>query len=130
VPLSQCLNCQWHFPRNFTSSEINAHIDRCFEGKGEMDKDNYLSSIKEINFIESFDKESKNNSEVDKFLCFNCSKYRNSNILILQRHINNCLDGQTSEQKYTGKKRNASRTERFNPEEHGNSNTFFKKKFN
>jgi hypothetical protein len=109
---------------------MNAHIDRCFEGKGEIDKENYLSSIKEINILESTDKELKNDSSVDNFLCFNCSKYRNSNIIILQKHINNCLDGKVSEEKYTGKKRNADRTELFNPEEQGNSNTFFKKKFN
>jgi len=129
-PLTQCLNCQWLFPPNFTTSEMNAHIDRCFEGKGEIDKENYLSSIKEINILESTDKELKNDSSVDNFLCFNCSKYRNSNIIILQKHINNCLDGKVSEEKYTGKKRNADRTELFNPEEQGNSNTFFKKKFN
>ena len=130
IPLSQCLNCQWYFPRNFTSSEINAHIDRCFEGNGEVDKENYLLSIKEINKLDTKEKEPHCESVTDKFLCFNCNKYSNPNMIILQKHINECLDKQNKEEKYTGKKRNSNRMVRFNPEDYKNTTVFFKKKFN
>jgi hypothetical protein len=131
--ITQCLCCQWQFPQNFTINEKNAHIDRCFEGMGEQDKANYHSSVNEVNQLDIIEKKS-NKEKVDtiineSFLCIVCRKFRNSDMNILEKHINDCLEQQSESEKLTGKKRKSYKIERFDPEECVESKTFFKKKF-
>ena len=125
--IPQCLNCQWHFPKNFTINEKNAHMDHCFEGNGKQDKENYISSITEVNKINEENPLKQNNIE-DNFECFICKKYRNTSMTILQKHVNDCIDEEDSKSKLTGKKRNHYKTDNYDPNDYDNNRTFFKNK--
>jgi hypothetical protein len=45
---SICFCCEWEFPIELTSDEINAHINLCLDGQGELNKKNHMLNLEKI----------------------------------------------------------------------------------
>jgi len=77
-----------------SNDEKNAHVNFCLEGKGDIHKNNYLSSIKllKITIGDECKKDENNSDEENKFCPF-CNKSMINNNLeenIQEKHMLNC----------------------------------------
>ena len=79
----ECFNCHWKFPLDMTLKRRQLHINKCFDGQGEVDKNNYNRHI--CNKLNE-----ENTINMDK--CPLCNRYfHTKNPKIKVTHITECL---------------------------------------
>ncbi len=79
----ECFNCHWKFPLDMTLKRRQLHINKCYDGQGEIDKNNYnRHSCNKLN--------EENTINMDK--CPLCNRYfHTKNPKIKVTHITECL---------------------------------------
>ena len=100
---NNCIICSWVYPSIMSNDEKNAHVNFCLEGKGEVHKNNYLSSMKllkitvEKSNVRIADNNNKNEignllDNNENKLCPFCNKYINrlNNREFEESHMLNC----------------------------------------
>lgn len=81
-----CFNCGWKFPERMSSTRKNLHINRCYEGKGKLDRLKYNEEKK----LKSFRKYSNKKVE-DLTKCPICGKdIDGEKNITKQKHLNFC----------------------------------------
>ena len=79
----KCFNCHWKFPLEMTLKRRQIHINKCFDGQGEIDKYNYNKFI--YNKLNE-----ENTSNMEK--CPLCNRYfHTKNPKIKVTHMSECL---------------------------------------
>ena len=60
--LVECFICGWTFLKQMDLQEKNTHINMCLEGKGEENKNEIISTYKEIENLKNRDEQQNNNN--------------------------------------------------------------------
>ena len=81
-----CFNCGWKFPERMSLIRKNIHINKCYEGKGKLDRMKYNEEQK----LKSF-RNYSNKKVINLQICPICGKnIEGENNIAKQKHLNSC----------------------------------------